>query len=237
MTNATIAREARQPAPSPYVVLFQLDATRLGGGVYAFTQSAHETRPLSFGGVAYTPIDIEAEGWEWTGTGVLPTPKLRIANVNRAFSALVGTYNDLLGAQVTRIRTFRRNLDGEPDADPTAHFPLDVYRIERKATLDKTHIEWELAAVIDQEGRLLPGRQVLQGACTASYRRWTGAGWDYSEATCPYAGDAGFDVHDQPTAAATDACSKRTTGCEARFGKTAVLPTWAFPGVSRVRAG
>ncbi|CAO3459797.1 Phage minor tail protein [Azospirillum argentinense] len=234
--NAKLASEIQKPQPSAYVTLFQLDLTALGGIVYAFTQSQHETAALRYGGVEYTPIDIEAEGFEWNGTGSLPTPKIRVANVNRAFSALVGAYGDLLGAQVTRIRTFRRFLDGEPEADAAAHLPLDVYRIERKATHNKVFIEWELAAVLDQEGRLLPGRQILRDACMHRYRRWTGAGFDYTRASCPYAGGAMFKATGEPTGAGhEDVCGKRLSDCKLRFGANAVLPTRAFPGVARLR--
>lgn len=234
--QAKIASEAQKAATSPYVVLYQLDARVLGGDVYCFTQSTRESAPITYGGVEYTPIDLEADGFEWTGAGTLPTPRIRIANANRAMSALVGTYDDLLGATLTRIRTFRRFLDGEPDADPGAHFPLDIYRVERKVALTKTHIEWELSAAMDQEGKMLPGRQVLRDACTHTYRRWTGAGFDYSQATCPYTGSACFKASGDPTGnSAEDDCGRKDSDCKKRFGESAVLPTRAFPGVARVR--
>jgi len=217
------------------VHLFSLDATSLGAGTYFFTQSAYETVELQWQGNTYTPIEIEAEGFEWQGRGALPTPKIRVSNVNRVFSALVADHGDLLGAIVTRTRTFRRFLDGEVEADPTAHFPTDVYRIERKALQTKVLIEWDLAAAMDQEDRMLPGRQVLRDICTHRYRRWTGAAFDYSKATCPYADVSSFDAQGNPVADDQDRCGKRLSDCKLRFGANATLPTRAFPGVARTR--
>jgi lambda family phage minor tail protein L len=103
---------------------------------------------------------------------------------------LLGPGGDLLGATLTRLRTFRRFLDGEPDADPTAHFEPDIWRLERKTRQDAVLVEWELASVLEQEGRRLPGRQMLRDLCSHSYRRWTGSRFDYAAASCPYTGAA-----------------------------------------------
>lgn len=234
--RTAVAREAQKPATEPFVVLFQLDAAALGGGVYRFTQSAHEAAPVSFGGYTYTPIDVQAEGFQWSSTGALPTPRIRVSNADRFVGSIAVEYGDLLGATLMRIRTFRRFLDGQPDADPEAHFPLDVYRIERKVSQNKIFVEWELSAVMDQEGRMLPGRQVLRDACTHRYRRWTGTGWDYRKATCPYTGSRRFKANGDPAPSeAEDVCGKRLTDCRKRFGEAETLYTRAFPGVSRLR--
>lgn len=41
-------------------------------------------------------------------------------------AAMVIGYNDILGATVTRLRTFQQFLDGQPDADPSMVFSADV---------------------------------------------------------------------------------------------------------------
>lgn len=237
MTTApTIAREAQALAADPLVVLFRLDASVLGGGIYCFTQSALESGPIVFGGITYAPVDIEAEGFEWNGVGTLPAPRIRVSNADRIVGSIAIEYGDLLGASLLRIRTFRKFLDGQPDADPNAHFPLDLYRIERKVSQNKLFVEWELSAAMDQEGRMLPGRQVLRDACTHRYRRWTGGAWDYTRATCPYAGTGLFTATGDPApSAAQDMCGKRLEDCKKRFGSDGVLPTRSFPGVARLR--
>lgn len=237
MTATTpITAAVQSLTPGTLVDLFRLDARPLGGGLYHFTPSA--AHPLRFGGTEYAPVGIEAEGFELTGTGSLPTPKLRITNVTRVLAALVATAGDLLGADVVRLRTLADYLDDGPDPDPGMHFPADVYRVERLATFSPALIEWELSAALDQEGRKLPGRQVLRDACTHRYRRFdpdTGA-FDYTAATCPWTGTpyrdaAGAVVGD----AVRDACGKRLSDCRARFGQGVALPTRAFPAVGRTR--
>ena len=79
------------------------------------------------------------------------------------------TGNDLTGATVTRIRTLARYLDamqiflagtnplGTPD--PTAEFPQEIYKIDRKATENREVVQFELAAVFDLAGIRAPKRQ------------------------------------------------------------------------------
>lgn len=218
------------------IELYELDATAIGGDVYRFTSTALADRPVSWGGNDYSPVPVEAEGWQWTGQGPLPTPVLRVANVSLAFGAATIAFNDLMGATVTRIRTLRRFLDGESDADDTAHFDPDIYRIDRKRKQTKTVIEWELAAALDQQGVFLPRRPILRNACTHRYRVWNGTAFDYSKATCPYAGTDYFTASGASTAeAAADRCGKKLSDCKARFG-SAPLPTRAFPGVARTQS-
>lgn len=235
-----IAQESQSFSPDDMVVLFELDATTIGGSILRFTSSAQETAEISFAGNTYSPVPVEAEGFEWNGRGAFPTPILRVSNVNKVASAAVIDYEDLLGATVKRIRTFRQFLDGEPTVDPTATFPIDVYKVERKTAHNKVFIEWELSSAIDQEGRKLPGRQVLRDACTHRYRIWNGSAFDYTNATCPYADAALFDETgaslDPLTEQAKDRCGKKLSDCRLRFGEHEKLPTRAFPGLARIRA-
>ncbi|TPW29671.1 phage minor tail protein L [Martelella alba] len=217
------------------VHLYELDATVIGGGVYRFTSSAFEEAQVSFGGHPYAPTPIETDGWEMSSQGTMPRPTLKVANVNGALSAVINEFGDLVGCTFRRIRTFRRFLDGMEDADPDAFFPIDTYRIEQKTNQNRVFIEWTLAAAMDQQGRQLPGRQVLQSACTHSYRRFnseTGQ-FDYAGVTCPYTGSACFDRAGNAVSVSEDKCSKLLqSGCVKRFG-TSGLPTRAFPGVGR----
>ncbi|HYG86992.1 MAG TPA: phage minor tail protein L [Azospirillum sp.] len=234
--QAKAAQTAQAFAPGAYVVLYDLDTSSVGGPVYHFTGTADEGGSVMWRGNTYEPFDIQAEGFEWNGRGPLPTPRIRVSNVNRVFSALVGTYGDLLGCTVRRWRVFDRFLDNRPDADPDAHFPVDVYRIERKVSHDKVTIEWELSAALDQEGRSLPGRLVLRDACMKRYRVWDGNSFLYTRATCPYSGPDLFTPHGAATSnPAQDACGKRVIDCRLRFGVDAVLPYGGFPGVARTR--
>lgn len=186
-----------------------------------------------FGGNTYEPLPIEAEGFEMNGRGQLPTPRLRMAN-NPTISALVNSSADLLGAKVTRLRTFKRFLDGMPDANPAAILAQpDIYRLDRKAKQTRGTFEFELAAWTDQQGIQIPRRQVIRDTCTYTYRRFVASAYVYG--TCPYAGDAAFAIDNTPTGdPAADVCSRKLKGCIVRFGESANLPFSAFPGVAIV---
>ncbi len=164
MTTAvtTIHESAQALAADDIVHLYVLDATSIGGGVFRFTASAFESAPVSFGGETYAPTPIETSGWEMTSQGTMPRPTVKVANVNGLLSSVISETGDMVGATFRRIRTFRRFLDGMEDADPGAHFPIDVYRVERKSNQNRVYIEWTLAAAMDQQGRKLPGRQVTR---------------------------------------------------------------------------
>jgi lambda family phage minor tail protein L len=218
------------------VTLFTLDATELGDtAVRRFTSSAWTDTAVRFGGLLYTPIDVEATGFEWQGQGAPPAPSLKLANTNRVMGALARDFDDLVGARVTRLRTFKTFLDDGDSPDGDMHFPPDLFRIERKVEQNKLFIEFELAAPFDQEGQLLPGRVMLRDACTHLYRVWTGGAFSYARATCPHVGASYFKADGASTAIASeDHCGKRLSDCQKRFGQ-APLPTRAFPGLARVR--
>ncbi|NBW08344.1 MAG: phage minor tail protein L [Caulobacteraceae bacterium] len=224
-------------APSAVITLFELDATALGDSVYHFTSMVNGSSPIVFNGITYTPIDIEATGFEWVGKGSLPTPTLRLSNVTNTMTSAVIAYNDLLGAKITRIRTLAEFLDGMAGADPTATFPVDIFYVEQKTLMNKNEIEFKLAASVDVEGKKLPARQVLRDACTWVYRYYntvTGL-FEYDALTpCPYSGSSYFTKANQPTTnPSLDRCSKTLDGCRARYGQNGELPFSGFPGVGR----
>lgn len=236
-----IAREFRSfiqgASLDEYVHLYKIDCTILGGGVFYFTASVDTGGVVKFAGNTYVPVDFESEGWEWNGQNQLPTPKIRIANTTMYLTALLQQYDDLLGAVVTRTRTFKRFLDNGSNANSLASFKTDIFRVERKATENKFFVELELSSAIDQQGRMLPGRQILKDLCTHRYRVWSDilGDFDYTYVTCPYRGTDYFDTNGNIVIAPNDRCGKRLQSCKDRF-KEAPLPTRKFPGVARVRA-
>ena len=231
----SIANDSQKLDLGELIVLFYLDTTALGGPILYFTQSCYSATEVVWNGNTYVPIDIEADGFEVTGQGTLPRPKIKVGNASLAIGAAAIQYQDLLGSMVTVTRTLKKYLDGEASADPTAHWPLDVYSVERKTAHNKFYIEWELVSLMDCEGRKIPGRQILRDACTHIYRYWDGADWDYTEATCPYTDTNYFDANGTACAEALDRCGKRLKDCELRFPSPLPLPTTAFPAVARVR--
>ena len=237
MTNAKIAQESQEPAADPTVHLFSLDASGIGGDVYFFTSTVNNGSAIIFDGQPYTPIAIEAKGFEWNGQGALPTPTIRLEKVTTSIKAILRSTNNLQGAVLTRIRTFRKFLDDGSDPDPLAIYSQDIYRIERLIGEGKTEVELELSAYIDQHGRRI-GYQMLRDYCPLIYRNWdlsTGQ-FDYTKATCPYTGDNYFRKDGSATTNPAEDEPAKTLNrcCRVRFGD-APLPFGGFPGLARVR--
>lgn len=238
MSALTEAAQSLSPNHGGLVTLYELDARNLGDtDIRRFTRDTMSgNATVLFNGHQYTPIDIEAEGFEWGGSGAPPTPTLKISNVSMYAGVLVREFDDLCGATLTRIRTYRDFLDNGASPDPTLTFPIDVFRVERKVSHNKVFIEFELAVLFDQEGLKIPNRQCIRDTCTHIYRRWNAAtaSFDYSKATCPYTGIKYFKRDGTLTASASeDSCGKRLSNCVARFGQNETLPTRAFPGMQR----
>ncbi len=238
----SIEADVQSAAPGARVELFDVDLTPLGGEVLHFANGTMpganpgEYQPVRWRGNTYMPAPFQASGFETNGRSALPTPSLRIGS-SRELAALLRQYGDCVGMKVTRWRTFSKYLDGQPQADPNAHFAPDVFLISRKVSQNKVSTEWELAAEMDQQGKKLPARLILRDACTWAYRLWDAeaVAFDYTSALCPYTGTAYFDRSGQACAAAADNCGKRLSDCVLRFGSSP-LPTSAFPGVSHTRA-
>ncbi len=146
---------------SGYVELFKLDASAFGGPIYLFTnQQAADGGYVSFGGIAYTPIPIYAQGFDVTSTGTQPKPTLTISNVNKTLLAAVVGMGDLVGAKVTRIRTYEKFLDDGATPNSAA-FTADKWLVEHTTTHDCSGIQWSLTTQLDRFG-LRFGRQCLK---------------------------------------------------------------------------
>jgi phage-related protein len=62
-------------------------------------------------GNKYSAFPIEAEGFEFSGKGAIPRPTLTVANIISTLSSVIADYDDLIGAKVTRKKTFAKYLD------------------------------------------------------------------------------------------------------------------------------
>ena len=235
MTPAIIATDMQRLEQDAIVVMFEMDATQYGGEVMRFAPSLVDGQPIMFGGQQYLPFPITAEGFEWNGKGTLPRPTLTAAAMDVAFLSLVISAQDLVGAPVRRLRTYRKHLDDGTDPDPEALFPVDYYVIERKTSQNRRQIQFELSVQMDQEGRMIPARQVLRDSCTHRYRWWDGTQYQYEGVTCPYAGSGEWAESGSVSAGGGDRCGKRLSDCKLRFGQYGELPFYGFPGVGRYK--
>lgn len=242
--NAALRRAGQSLTPGDLVALFVIDLASMGQNArFAFTTAADRARgPLVFRGVTYAPLDVVCDGFELTGRGAMPRPRLVVSNATRTLAAASLLYDDLVGATVIRTRTYAQFLDGADEADPEAAYAPDIYRVEQKTAHTKHQIEWSLAAAMDQEGRQLPGRMVLRDVCLWRYRRpvlkadGSFDRFDYGDVQCPYVGAQAYDAFGKPCDPEKDRPSRHVaTCCKARFGSAAPLPFGGFPGVSRIR--
>lgn len=245
----TIAADKQKLLPGRRVELFDLDLAIFQAGLkYHFCSAFNENVAIQWKGNTYTPIPVIAEGFEVSGKGSLPTPTLRLSNVSLLPSTIINQFGDPVGAKITRWVTFANYLDNGATPDPNQHFLPEIYFVERKTAHNKVFVEFELSASMDQEGRQLPGRQVLRDACTFRYRSYNAATgtFDYTDVTCPWAGSDQVEGGTESpffTAAgvstsnpALDRCGKKLSDCQLRFTPLGVdIPFGGFPGVARVR--
>jgi lambda family phage minor tail protein L len=210
-------------APSAVIELFELELNVTQHGV-ADTYRFHAGTSLNangevvWAGNSYLRFPVEADGFEYSGQGQLPRPKLRVSNILGTITAiLAGLPDGLEGAKVTRIRTLARYIDavnfpgnvnpyGTPD--PTAEFPREIYYIDRKTVETRDVVEFELAAAFDLTGIRAPKRQCIANICQ----------WVYRSAECSYTAAGYYDTNNNPVGSlALDVCSKRLSSCEMRF--------------------
>jgi phage-related protein len=239
--------DLQQIAPSAVIELFQLELNAAQHGVnetYYFHAGVNATgsnADIIWNGQAYLAFPIEATEFEYTGTGSLPRPKLRISNIYGTITGIILTLpNGLEGAKVTRIRTLARYLDA-------ANFPAagilltedgDALLLEDGSSIlleainpteDPTAVMPLEIYYIDRKASEnrdliefelaaafdLVGVRAPKRQCVSNVCQWT-----YRGAECGYAGNAYFDFNDVPVAAiGQDVCGKRLRSCELRFSQ------------------
>jgi lambda family phage minor tail protein L len=224
-------------APSAIIELFEL---RLDNALHGSTNitrwhngcNAELTGGIVWDGNTYGSVPIRADGFEQSASGSLPRPTLTIANTDGIMSALlidvnaVTPHNDLTGAEVRRIRTLKRYLDGETTADSNAQWPVEIWYIDRKANENREIVSFELASKFDLAGHFVPKRQLIANVCQ----------WAYRSSECSYTGSNYWDADNNPTGSiATDRCGKSVKSCKLRFGENGELPFGSFPSAGKIR--
>lgn len=231
-----IAADVQLLSQQPKIVLFEIDTTKYGDTVLRFTPAVDgETWPVQFGGNIYQRLSIKAEGFEWNGTGTAPRPSLSLVAQDLVFLSLIINSDDLVGCPVRRIRTYRKYLDDGATPNPNATFPIDHFVIEKKTSQRRKQLSFELSTPMDQQGKMIPARQVIRDTCSNRFRYWANGQWNYDGVTCPYAGATMYEPNGDVTADPTKArCGKRVSDCKKHFGEMATLPFFGFPGVGRI---
>ena len=178
MSSSAIVSNLQNTNPSAIIELFtlQLDNNLHGATtIYRFHagSSLKDNGEIVWAGNSYQRFPIKAEGFAFR-QGQLPRPTLTVSNALGTITAILAAVNattagnDLTGATVTRIRTLARFIDavnfpsnvnpyGTPD--PTAEFPQEIYKIDRKSAENREVVQFELASVFDLAGIRAPNRQ------------------------------------------------------------------------------
>jgi lambda family phage minor tail protein L len=205
---------------------------------YFYDGTDSDGEPVVFRGRTYVPTAIKATGFSKMGPeGTLPRPRLKVGNVDGYLSSLLRSYNDLVGAHVTRLVTYEPYLDGHAEEDPLKAREEITFIINRLMGETKFEIEWELRYKSDQQLQI-PRKQIGPFCpTTVIYRNpdtcgWTGANFDINDKKQGWTGYNGVDE-----------CAKRLSSCKVRwqdgqedgtFGDpTAVLPFGGYPGAAR----
>ena len=238
-TPESVKRELHSLEPSAIIELFQLHLTAAVNGVdlvYYYHAGTNElSQDIVFNGKTYAAVPIEVDGFAVTTKGMLPRPKMKIANANNAITALLNSYNPLQ-AEVRRIRTCKKFLDAvnfssgtNSSADPTAMFGggYESWYIDRVATENIELVEFELVGKLDLTNLRLPSRQIVEH-CP----------WVYKGKECGYKPGKKFDLQNkQVFTASQDQCAKNLKACELRHPKgkgigpdEKLLPFGGFPG-------
>lgn len=239
----TIIQEAQSSSPSPFISLYILDASVIGGGVLRWASSAEaDGSNITYEGVEYPPLNFAVEGFAWDGD-TLPRPKITASiasdgGLPSRFLDLAIGFRGGQGALLYRIRTFARFLDGHEDAGAGIEFPRDLFIVDRILALTKSSIQWELISPLDLPHCSLPSRQALRDSCPWIYRHWNADSGQFEYVPtgsqgCPYTGEAYFTKNGEPTTvAANDVCGRRLSDCVLRYGSEP-LPYGGFPGLKR----
>jgi len=226
-----ILKESEQLEQSPLVELWEIDLTPFGGELYRFCNQPNEKgEAVVWQGQKFEAYPVQGEGFELSGEGSSARPKLKLANLQGLITAAVQEYGQLLGVRVTRRMTFAKFLDaenfeaGNRDADPTQEV-VSVFLIERVVALTAEVVTLELSTPAEADGSVVPSRIMLTNVCC----------WKYRGEGCGYTGKPVADADDNRTNdPEKDECSRRVSGCQARFGATAVLPIGAWLSADKV---
>lgn len=228
----SISADIQLLEPGGRVMLFEVDATLIGGGIDRF-HGHLQSGPITWQGNVYQPWPITVTGFQRTGDAQQPTPTVSIGNANGYVSALCVFLDDMVDAKVTRHRTFVKYLDavnfpdGNPLADPSAEWPIDIWYINQKTSETDDTVEFALASALDLDGQQIPARQIIANVCQFLTRG------GYRGKYCQYADPAMFDQNDNPTTdPAQDKCGGRLSSCRVRPWPDQVIRFGSFPAAT-----
>jgi lambda family phage minor tail protein L len=118
-------------------------------------------QPVLWQGNEYSPFPYEIDGISRETNSAPNRITLRVSNVNRSLAGLIIQYGDLVGAKLSIYRTLKVFMDGQPQANPNQHLPIQKYIIIQKSSFNNQQIEFLATSILDKPTDLLPKRQIL----------------------------------------------------------------------------
>ena len=162
-------------------VSFNVNATLTDATVFLFHagNNMKDSGDIVWQSNTYARMPCRAEGFKYSGKGLLPRPTLIFSNLLGTITTIILRVNkttpfiDLQRAKVTRRRTLARFLDEENfpsnvnpykvgSVDPTAELPREVYFIDKKTTENRDIVEFEMVSSFDLAGVGAPKKLVTR---------------------------------------------------------------------------
>jgi lambda family phage minor tail protein L len=168
----TIQQVVLQPQVPTFIELFEIDFSTINNGqIPELVGTVFRITPMSdsrvdgavtmvkFKNQNYTPFPVRFSGMSQSSEGAPARPQIHISNVDKTIGRFLFSYNDIIGATVTYIRTFDiylgSNLDG-------ISLPPLKYYVSKKLAHDKRAITLELRDYRDKERMQMPRNQMLK---------------------------------------------------------------------------
>lgn len=159
----SLQQDIKQPYIGNIVELWEIGFSQFSGDPSDIIRiSPHISQQTFWRGLLYDPFPIESSSPEKDLNRAPSRINLRISNVNKSIFLKAQQYGDLIGANVTRWRTLSKYLDGEPEADPNEHWPIERYEIIQLSQFSRESIEFILANKLNLPNVKLPLRQCMK---------------------------------------------------------------------------
>ena len=160
-------------------VSFNVNSTLTDATVFLFHagNNMKDSTDLIWQSNTYTRMPCQADGFKYSGKGLLPRPTLIFSNLLGSITTIILRVNqttpfiDLQSAKVTRRRTLAGFLDGANfpsnvnpygTPDPSVELPREVYFIDRKVREDRNLVEFEMISSFDLSGIGSPKKLVTR---------------------------------------------------------------------------
>jgi len=181
-----IHQEIMSLEPSTLVVLYEINLDKkIDGGRYYFHAGENGYgNSIIYQGNEYFYHPISTEGFDFVEKQ-LPRPSITADNTDSFFSLKTRFFDDFVGYEVSRIRTFVRFLAPEnfPNninpfgAGNEESFPTEQYVVNKKTVENNKIVKFELASPLEKEGGEIPSRKIVCHTCQWRYRSVEGCGF------------------------------------------------------------